>query len=110
MTVVSDASPLLLSTSQHTASLSGNTERASSLLPFPGAFLAVELSAVLLLLPLLPLVSVALQDGRDGGTAATARSEHTQGVREGGRGDDYREGGGGNKTTGSLANTVIQYH
>ena len=50
-----------------------------SLLPFPRAFLVLQLSAVLLLL--LPVVSVALQDGRDGHTADTAGSEHTQGVR-----------------------------
>ena len=51
--------------------------------PFPGALLALELSALLLLL-LLPVVSVALQDGRDGDTAPTAGSEHTEGVRGGG--------------------------
>ena len=60
---------------------------AFSLLPFPGDLLVLEVSTVLLLL--VPVVSVALQDGRDGDTADTAGSEHTQ-VRRG-------RGGGQNR-------------
>ena len=83
---VSDDTSLELNTAAHIYYLQDyNTGAFSiSLLPFPGSFLVLEVSTVLLLL--LPVVSVALQDGRDGDTADTAGSEHTQ-VRRGREGE-----------------------
>ena len=67
---------------KYSCEVTNSTQLVLLTTPFPGALLALELSALLLLL-LLPVVSVALQDGRDGDTAPTAGSEHTEGVRGG---------------------------